>query len=764
MPNPSLGELFTQTWQKIDQMKLHVCLSGEYNVTTLVPTVDYPEENTFYLVPDGTGNNVYTEWIYVNDNWERFGQASIDLSDYVQKTDYANSSTAGVIKIGTTNTGLYLNPTSGILFTSPAAADELKAGTSTNKPVVPAHEHVAAFYGLAKAAGDTTQALSDNAVGTYTADAKAAIQSMLGIGRATGTNIGLVKTTSNLGLYISPEDGTLNIAKATDEQVKVGTQVYKPITPVNQHMATFYGLAKAAGDSTQAASANEIGTYTDDAKAAIQSMLGIGIADTTNAGLVKVSPAHGIGFDTDNSLYLTAPNAAQIRALNNSYYAVKLGYADKVTFYALAKAAGDSTQSVSDNAVGTYTNEAKVAIRNMLGVEDNFTRNSVNRVVSLGTITIDGTEKTTTLYIKLLQEGAAQLVIGSNATNINLTKSTANDKIYYTSTETVQDGVTPILTLYYDSSATVSATVTYQIASDTTYSGQQEITLYYPAYIVSTHGVAAFITSAKTGYATKLVSTDDIATDSTPGVVKVNAGHGIAIDSDGVLQLTTPTASQLQALSNGWLAPRLNTMHTATFYSLAKAAGDTTQSISNNAVGLYTDNAKASIQKMIGTYEAPWELIRDDTFTNATMTEYIISADDNNNSFELTDCYLWIIVPATDQTGDYGIGNFGRIRFLTDKANIYFDVMVSEVSNPTTSKVCGGWFTQQHGAIHLECTNLSDVGNTSPVRRFGTNNYDSQLAPLIIPLVYPRIITSVKIAAAQGTIKYRLYGRRKWQT
>jgi hypothetical protein len=85
MPNPSLGELFTQTWQKIDQMKLHVCLSGEYNVTTLVPTVDYPEENTFYLVPDGTGNNVYTEWIYVNENWERFGQASIDLSTYAPK-------------------------------------------------------------------------------------------------------------------------------------------------------------------------------------------------------------------------------------------------------------------------------------------------------------------------------------------------------------------------------------------------------------------------------------------------------------------------------------------------------------------------------------------------------------------------------------------------------------------------------------------------------------------------------------------------------
>ena len=85
MSNPNLGELFTQVWQKINQMKLHVCLSGEYNVTTLVPTVDYPEENTFYLVPDGSGNNVYTEWIYANNNWERFGQASIDLSTYATK-------------------------------------------------------------------------------------------------------------------------------------------------------------------------------------------------------------------------------------------------------------------------------------------------------------------------------------------------------------------------------------------------------------------------------------------------------------------------------------------------------------------------------------------------------------------------------------------------------------------------------------------------------------------------------------------------------
>ena len=39
----------------------------------------------------------------------------------------------------------------------------------------------AAFYGLAEAAGDTTQASSENNIGTYTANAQSAIQAMLGV-------------------------------------------------------------------------------------------------------------------------------------------------------------------------------------------------------------------------------------------------------------------------------------------------------------------------------------------------------------------------------------------------------------------------------------------------------------------------------------------------------------------------------------------------------------------------------------------------------
>ena len=41
---------------------------------------------------------------------------------------------------------------------------------------------------------------------------------------------------------------------------------------------------------------------------------------------------------------------------------------DSLTFYGLAKAAGDTTQASSNNAVGTYTDDAKTAIKTMIGV------------------------------------------------------------------------------------------------------------------------------------------------------------------------------------------------------------------------------------------------------------------------------------------------------------------------------------------------------------------------------------------------------------
>lgn len=89
---------------------------------------------------------------------------------------------------------------------------------------------------------------------------------------ATTTSLGVVMTSGN---FTMDSNGKLWINNASDNNVKEGTSGTSYLTPSRQHMATFYGLAKAAGDSTQASSSNAVGTYTSGAKTAIRSMLGI---------------------------------------------------------------------------------------------------------------------------------------------------------------------------------------------------------------------------------------------------------------------------------------------------------------------------------------------------------------------------------------------------------------------------------------------------------------------------------------------------------
>ena len=164
----------------VDGMHIHICTSQEYNSETGVPTIVTPDTETFYLVPGGDGNNLFIEWAYVNGAWERFGSADVDLSNYVQKTDYATRDNAGVVKINAAG-GIGINKNSHALGIFPSSETDIKNGTEFNRPIVPYYQHASTFYGLAKAAGDTTQSQSSNAVGTYTDEAKAAIQQMLDV-------------------------------------------------------------------------------------------------------------------------------------------------------------------------------------------------------------------------------------------------------------------------------------------------------------------------------------------------------------------------------------------------------------------------------------------------------------------------------------------------------------------------------------------------------------------------------------------------------
>lgn len=202
-----------------------------------------------------------------------------DMANYVLKTDIASSTNYGIVK-ATNYYGVDMIPTgsdAGFMRIYKAPSDQIKAGVNNYRPIVPSTQHEGVFYGLAKAAGDTTQTSSDNAVGTYTDDAKTAIRTMLGAisntDYATANNAGVV--TINVARGINSINGELQIIAANDGEVQGGVIYYKPIIPARQHQSVFYGLAKAAGDTTQAASSNAVGIYTAEAKAAIHTMLGI---------------------------------------------------------------------------------------------------------------------------------------------------------------------------------------------------------------------------------------------------------------------------------------------------------------------------------------------------------------------------------------------------------------------------------------------------------------------------------------------------------
>ena len=77
-------------------LQLYICTSSE--VQDGKPAVEIPMEDILYLVPGGTDGNLYTEYMYVNNNWELFGGATVDLTNYaskqwVQDQHYLNSYT-----------------------------------------------------------------------------------------------------------------------------------------------------------------------------------------------------------------------------------------------------------------------------------------------------------------------------------------------------------------------------------------------------------------------------------------------------------------------------------------------------------------------------------------------------------------------------------------------------------------------------------------------------------------------------------------------
>lgn len=64
--------------------------SFNVEIISSFPTGDNIDTHTIYFKSKtGETGNVYDEYMYIGNAWELIGSTSIDLSDYLQKTDIA---------------------------------------------------------------------------------------------------------------------------------------------------------------------------------------------------------------------------------------------------------------------------------------------------------------------------------------------------------------------------------------------------------------------------------------------------------------------------------------------------------------------------------------------------------------------------------------------------------------------------------------------------------------------------------------------------
>lgn len=196
-----------------DYVEQEIATFDFIKIVEALPEQGLPNRTYFVPKTDQQTNDLYDEYMWVNNKWEFVGtrQIEVDLTNYVKNTDYASTAKGGIVQLSMGG-GFIMD--SNKLRLDPATTIACKLGIYSYVPITPAHQHEATFYGLAKASGDTTQSKSSNAVGKYTDEAKLKIQNMLG-----------VQPKFEVGNGLKFADGTLqlDIPVATAELIHEGT-------------------------------------------------------------------------------------------------------------------------------------------------------------------------------------------------------------------------------------------------------------------------------------------------------------------------------------------------------------------------------------------------------------------------------------------------------------------------------------------------------------------------------------------------------------
>ena len=240
-----------------------------------------------------------------------------------------------------------------------------------------------------------------------------------------------------------------------------------------------------------------------------------------------------------------------------------------------------------------------------------------------------------------------------------------------------------------------------------------------------------------------------IADADNPGVMKVGTGSNGVNVSDGELKIAHAADSHIKQGSSAYRPITPYYQKYAVFYGLSRAAGDTTQKDSSNAVGQYTETAKRKITDML---EPQFRLIKEITITEET-TGVHINTDTNGQSFSLKDVIVEMKDILASSSGSAAISvNSGTSETPSDGGFVVVQLLCNN-STPQTKyarlKVEGGRFfgesTQTHATYKYTYTLIGSNQNAC-----GIISCDSITEIYLASMVYLQKLTS-------GTIK--VYGR-----
>ena len=261
--------------------------------------------------------------------------SSIVGSDGVANIPKASTTAFGAASI-LANGGITLN-SEGKFFISSPSETQIKTGTGTYLPLVAPKQHFAVFYGLAKAAG-ADEKNSTLPVGQYTDTAKSAIRTMIG---AASSNVIAVQDT-----------------QPTDADTKIWLPETAE-TPIQ--VPTVAEMNAALNEKVDDVQVNGVSVVSNG-------VAHLPLAENSVYGLARPTTTYGV-ININGYIGLRAATDAQVKD-GSAIYATTLPNRHYIAaFYGLAKAAG-SDEKDSTLPVGQYTDNAKTAIKEMLGVQD----------------------------------------------------------------------------------------------------------------------------------------------------------------------------------------------------------------------------------------------------------------------------------------------------------------------------------------------------------------------------------------------------------